>query len=172
DKQKRWDLVVINPGFILGPSLSKRADSTSIDLMIQLYSGKFRTGVPAGDQAIIDVRDAAKAHILAGLTPTAKGRHITAAHHSDLLKLTDPVREKYPDYSLPKSHAPKWLMKLLGPFLGFSRKYVERNVGYDIVVDNSYIKKDLGIDFIPLKQTVTDHFEQLVNDNLIPDKRA
>lgn len=170
-KQKRWDLVVINPGFILGPSLSKRADSTSINLMIQLYSGKFRTGVPAGDQAIVDVRDVAKAHILAGLTPTAKGRHIAAAFQEDFLKMVNPIRKKYPNYPLPKSYAPKWLFKLIGPLMGFSRKYVDRNVGYDVIFDNSYVKKDLDMDFIPLEETITDHFEQLVNDRLIPDKR-
>ena len=30
--QNRWDLISINPGFIIGPSLSKRIDSFSIDL--------------------------------------------------------------------------------------------------------------------------------------------
>lgn len=170
-KQKRWDLVVINPGFILGPSLSKRTDSTSIDLMVQLYSGKFRTGVPAGAHAIVDVRDVAKAHILAGFTPSASGRHLTAAHLNDLLELAKVIRKQYPDYALPKSHAPKWLFSIVGPLMGYSRKYVKRNVGYDLNFDNSYIKKDLGINFLPFEKTVKDHFEQLVADKLIPDKR-
>ena len=171
DNQKRWDLVVINPGFILGPSLSKRSDSTSIDLMIQLYSGKFKTGVPAGAHAMVDVRDVAKAHVLAGFTPSASGRHLTAAHLNDLLELAAVIRKQHPKYALPKSHAPKWLFSLIGPLMGFSRKYVKRNVGYDLIFDNSYIKKDLRIDFLPFEKTVTDHFEQLVTDELIPDKR-
>lgn len=171
ENQKRWDLVVINPGFILGPSLSKRTDSTSIDLMIQLYSGKFRTGIPAGAYAIVDVRDVAKAHILAGFTPSASGRHLTAAHLHDLLELAEVVRNQHPNYALPKSYAPKWLFSLVGPLMGYSRKYVKRNIGYDLNFDNSYIKKDLGIDFLPFEKTVKDHFEQLVSDKLIPDKR-
>lgn len=170
-QQNRWDLIVINPGFILGPSLSKRSDSTSIDLMIQLYSGKFKMGIPAGDYGIIDVRDVAKAHILAGFTPSAEGRHIAAAYQKDFLEIAQIVGEKYPNYPLPKKHVPKWLFKLVAPLMGFSRKYVERNVGYNMVFDNSYIGQDLQIGFIPFEKTILDHFNQLVNDGLIPDKR-
>ncbi len=170
-KQNRWDLVVINPGFILGPSLSRRTDSTSIDLMIQLYSGKFKIGAPAGDHAMVDVRDVAKAHILAGFTPGASGRHLTAAHQKDFLAIAKIVKDMHPAYPVPTKHLAKWLFNLLGPFMGFSRKYVERNVGHDVVFDNSYIQKDLKMSFIPFEKTVIDHFEQLVADGLIPDKR-
>ena len=172
EKQGRWDLVVINPGFILGPSLSKRSDSTSIDLMIQLYSGKFKNGAPAGDQAIVDVRDVAHAHILAGLTPSASGRHLTAAHQKDFLEIAKVIKNKYPNYPLPKKYVPKWLFKLIGPLMGFSRKYVSKNVGYNFVFDNSYVKQDLKIDFRPFEKTISDHFEQLLKDGLIPDKRS
>lgn len=171
-EQNRWDLVVINPGFILGPSLSKRTDSTSISLMRQLLSGKFKMGVPDGDQAVVDVRDVAKAHILAGLTASANGRHLAAAHQKDFLAIAEVIRKKHPRYPLPKKILPKWLFKLVGPLMGFSRKYVERNIGYDFVFDNSYIQQDLGLKFRPFKTTIEDHFKQLVNDGLIPDKRS
>jgi nucleoside-diphosphate-sugar epimerase len=171
-KQSRWDLVVINPGLILGPSLSRRTDSTSIDLMIQLYSGKFKVGAPAGDHAIVDVRDVAKAHILAGFTPSASGRYLTAAHQKDFLAIAKVIKDKYPAYPVPTKHLPKWLFKLVGPFMGFSRKYIERNVGHDIVFDNSYIQTNLKMNFKPFEKTVADHFDQLVSDGLIPDKRS
>ncbi len=170
-KQSRWDLVVINPGFILGPSLSQRTDSTSIDLMIQLFSGKYKTGAPKGDQAMVDVRDVAKAHILAGFTPAATGRHLTAAHQKDFLAIAKIIKDKHPSYPVPTKHVAKWLLKLLGPLMGFSRKYIERNVGHDVVFDNSYIQTDLKMTFIPFEKSVTDHFEQLASDGLIPDKR-
>ncbi len=171
-QQNRWDLVVINPGFILGPSLSQRTDSTSIDMMIQLFSGKFRVGAPAGDLAMIDVRDVAKAHILAGFTPSAHGRHLAAAHQKDFLAIAKLIKDQHPAYPVPTKHIAKWLFKLLGPLMGFSRKYVERNVGHDVVFDNSYIQKDLKMSFIPFEKTVTDHFEQLLTDGLIPDKTS
>jgi nucleoside-diphosphate-sugar epimerase len=167
EKQSRWDLLTINPGFIVGPSLSKRTDSTSIDLMIQLATGKFKTGVPTGNMSFVDVRDVAKAHILAGFIPNASGRHICSGHEKNFLDAADAIRANYPQYPLPKSFVPKWLFWLIAPLAGFTRKYVKLNVGIDIKMDNGYIKKDLGMEFIPFEQTITEHFQQLLNDGII-----
>ena len=167
EKQSRWDLLVINPGFIMGPSLSKRTDSTSIEIMIQLATGKFKTGVPSGNMSFVDVRDVAKAHILAGFTPNASGRHICTSADKSFLDLANVIRADYPEFPLPKKFVPKWLFGLIAPMVGFTRKYVKLNVGFDLVMDNSYIKKDLGMEFIPFKQTIADHFKQLLADGII-----
>jgi len=166
-KQSRWDLLTINPGFIMGPSLSKRTDSTSIDLMLQLATGKFKTGVPSGEMAFVDVRDVAKAHILAGFSSTASGRHICVSDHKTFLDMANVIRATYPNYPLPKGFVPKWLFWLIAPLAGFTRKYVKLNVGIDLKFDNSYIRKDLEMNFIPFEQTITDHFQQLRNDGIV-----
>lgn len=169
EKQSRWDLQVINPGFIMGPSLSKRTDSTSIEIMIQILTGKFKSGVPSGDMSFVDVRDVAKAHILAGFTPDASGRHICSANERDFLDLADVIRAGYPQLPLPNKHLPKWLIWLLAPMAGFTRKYVKRNVGIDIRMDNSYIKKDLEMVFLPFEHTIADHVEQLLRDGIVKE---
>lgn len=166
-QQNRWDLLTINPGFIMGPSLSKRTDSTSIEIIQQVSDGKFRTGVPSGKMAFVDVRDTAKAHILAGFTLAASGRHICVSEHKTFLDLANVIRDKYPKYPLPKGFVPKWLFWLIAPAIGFTREYVKRNVGIDLNMDNSYIQKDLAMSFIPFERTIIDHFEQLLNDELI-----
>ncbi len=166
-EQTRWDLLTINPGFIIGPSLSKRTDSTSIDIMIQLADGKFKTGVPSGKMGTVDVRDTAKAHILAGYSLTGSGRHICVSDHNDFLDFANVIRKKYPQYPLPKSYVPKWLFSLIAPMIGFTRKYVKLNVGIDIRFDNSYIRKDLGLEFTPFETSISDHFEQLLRDGII-----
>lgn len=171
EKQSDFDLVVINPGFILGPSLTNRSDSTSIQLMIQLFSGKFKTGVPSGAQAVVDVRDVARAHVVAGFTPEARGRNLTAAHLKDFLDIANVISQQFPNTALPSGYLPKWLFVLTGPFIGYPRRYIKRNVGYDFRFDNSFVRKNLKIDFRPFEQTITDQFLQLVNDRLIPDKR-
>jgi nucleoside-diphosphate-sugar epimerase len=166
-QQNRWDLLVINPGFVMGPSLSKRTDSTSIDMMIQLTSGKFKTGVPSGKMGIVDVRDVANAHIRAGFSPTASGRHICVAAHKDFLDFANVIRENHPQYPLPKSFIPKWLFGIIAPMVGFTRKYVKLNIGIDVRFDNSFIRKDLALEFIPFEKTITDHFQQLLKDGII-----
>jgi nucleoside-diphosphate-sugar epimerase len=170
EKQDRWDLLTINPGFILGPALSKRTDSTSIEIMIQMATGKFKTGVPDGKMAFVDVRDVARAHILAGFRSTASGRHICVAHHKTFLDLANAIGANYPHYPLPKRFAPKWLIWLVAPLAGFTRKYVKLNTGFDLNLDNSYIMKDLGLEFLAFEKTISDHFEQILNDGIIKRK--
>jgi nucleoside-diphosphate-sugar epimerase len=166
-KQNRWDLLTINPGFIMGPSLSKRTDSTSIGIMIQMATGKFKTGVPTGKMGFVDVRDVAKSHILAGFTPESSGRHICVSDLKTFLDLANAIRTEHPNYPLPKSFIPKRLFWLIAPLTGFTRKYVKLNVGFDLKFDNSYIRKDLGLEFIPFEKTISDHFNQLVKDGII-----
>lgn len=165
--QDRWDLVTIHPGFIIGPSLSNRTDSTSIDMMIQLGSGKFKRGVPSGTMSFVDVRDVAKSHVLAGFTPAASGRYICSPHEKSFMDLVNAVKARYPELPLPSKFVPKWLFGLLAPMMGFTRKYVRRNIGIDVRMDNSRIGKDLGITFIPFEKTVEENFTQLIKDGFI-----
>lgn len=167
-KQDRWDLVVINPGWVLGPSLSKRSDSMSISTMIQLGDGTFKAGVPELFTAIADVRNVAEAHISAGFTPTASGRHIVSSGEHSLLDIANVLRNNFGDkFPLPRKEVPKLMFWLVAPLFGYTRKYVTQNVGFEIKLDNSYSKKDLGISYIPFEQTVKEHFQQILDDGLL-----
>jgi nucleoside-diphosphate-sugar epimerase len=168
EKQDRWDLVVINPGWILGPSLSKRVDSASIKTMIQFADGTYKRGVPELWNGIVDVRDVAKAHVKAGFTPEASGRHIVVSEEATLLDLGMILRKAFGDqYPFPRKEAPKALFWLIAPLFGFKRKWVTKNVGYKISFDNSYSKEDLGVTYIPIEQTVREHFQQIMTDGLL-----
>lgn len=168
-EQDRWDLVVINPGWILGPSLSKRTDSQSIKTMIEFGDGTFyRFGVPEFWNGIVDVRDVASAHIKAGFTPGASGRHILVSGEATLINLADILRQNFGDaYRFPRKEAAKWMVWFTAPLFGFTRRYIARNIGYRIRFDTSYSKADLGMSYIPVEQTVTDHFRQILDDGLL-----
>lgn len=162
-EQDRWDLTVINPSFVMGPSLSDRTDGESTDFMIQLLSGAFKTGAPYLSFGFVDVRDVAKAHILAGTKENASGRHITCATTKTMLEAADILRKEFGDkYKLPSKELPKFLMYLVGPFVGFSWKFVRNNVGIPLKFDNSYSKKDLDLVYRDLSETFKDQVDQLV----------
>jgi len=59
-----------------------------------------------------------------------------------------------------------------GTGVGFTRKYVSRNVGYPIKFDNSYSKEDLGMIYIPIEQTVKEHFQQILDDGFLDKKES
>ncbi len=166
--QKRWSMVVMNPGFILGPSLSKRTSSTSIDFMLSMGKGTYKTGVPAMHVAIVDVRDVAEAHVAGAFRETASGRHIIAREVVSFSDLAGMLRKEFPQYPLPSRQIPKWLFMIMGPLFGLGRKYIRRNTGIPFRVDNTYGIRDLGIEYTPAEKTLTDHFRQLIDDGLLP----
>ena len=166
--QDQWDLLTINPGWILGPSVSKRKDSMSISTMIQFGDGTYKTGVPELWNGIVDVRDVASAHIKAGFTPEASGRHIIVSGEANMFDLANILRKHFGDvYPFPRRQAPKIMFWLIAPMYGYTREYVSRNVGHQIKFDNSYSKADLGMSYIPIEQTVKEHFQQIVDDGLL-----
>ncbi len=164
----RWDMVAINPGFIIGPSLTIRNDSTSINLMIQLADGTFKMGTPAVYNGVVDVRNVADAHLEAAFRPQANGRYILVNEVMSFLEIAHVLRKKYgKKLRLPKKELPKWLVMLMGPLQGIKRSYVKNNIGIPIAFDNSRSKQDLDINYISLEQTIIDHAEQLLSDNHI-----
>jgi nucleoside-diphosphate-sugar epimerase len=167
EEQKQWDLVVINPGFVLGPSLTDRIDSTSIDFMLSIINGKYKPGVPEFYFGIVDVRDVSLAHVLAGTKPAASGRHILVAGTLNFPEIVDILKKTHAKYPLPKGKLPKLFVYLIGPLHGLSWKYIKLNVGIPMKFDNSYSIKDLGIEYTPMEKTLTDHAEQIIKSGLI-----
>lgn len=166
--QDSWDLVTIHPGFVLGPSLTKRKDSTSINTLLRVLTGELRTGVPDLGFIFSDVRDISKGHLKAAFTEDANGRYIIANEAGNLLDIARIISDTFGDkYRVPKRMIPKWLIWLISPTLGLTRKYVTNNIGYEISADHSRSLADLDMTYHSLKETIIDHVSQLEADKLI-----
>lgn len=73
--QLTLDVVVINPGFMMGPPLADhKALRGSVDFMRELTKGGLKDGVPQYSFTMSDVRDVAQAHVTAMLQPYATAR--------------------------------------------------------------------------------------------------
>lgn len=171
DAQKRWELVTINPSFVLGPALNPSSvTSESYNILKQLGDGTMKMGAPRMGIGVVDVRDVAEAHFQAGFNPKASGRYITSGHNSDILDMALTLQPKYGDkYPIPQKALPKWLLMLVGPFVNklFSRRYVKNNVNVEFRADNSKIKRELGITFRPVKETMEDSFQLMIDEGMI-----
>jgi nucleoside-diphosphate-sugar epimerase len=151
----------------MGPSLSTRIDSTSIQTILQLSNGTFKLGVPELYFGIVDVRDVALAHIQAGLLESAKGRHILCKDSLEMMEIANIIKNKYPSLPTPILKVPYFLIWLVSPILGFTRYWVENNIGYKPIFDNSYTIQDLKMQLRDVKDTIEDHVEQLIKDSLL-----
>jgi dihydroflavonol-4-reductase len=169
--QTRWDLVTINPSFVMGPALNAGSvTSESYTILKQLGDGTMKMGVPNLGVGVVDVRDLANAHYKAGFVPEAKGRYITSAHNTSFLEMAKTLQPKYGDsYPVPGKALPKWLLMLIGPLVNKSldRKFISNNVNIEWKADNSKIKNDLNMSFRPLQETMEDSFQVMIDNKLI-----
>ena len=64
---------------------------------------------------------------------------------------------------------PKWILSLVGPLINkaMTRKFIRNNINVEWKADNSKIKNELGIRFRPLKETMEDAFQALINEGIL-----
>ncbi len=167
-QSKGWQLVVINPSFVLGPTISQRSDSTSTNMVLQFLNGSFKTGVPELSFGIVDVRDVAEAHVRAARYPQAEGRHIISGPVKSMPEINEIIKTTYPDrYSLPSGKLPKALLYLFGPFQGFSWRYIRNNIGKTFRLSNEKSRQILQMEYRSVEHTLKDQVDRLREAGLI-----
>ena len=137
-KEHGIDLVTILPEFIMGPIISARTDGTSVGYLKTWAEGTAQSGAPV----FADVRDVAKAHVLAAENPEASGRYIVANPLSTPPQdITAWLRDSFPEFEFEEPGAK------------------EESKG---VVDSSKVQKELGLALTPVRSTVVDMVATLI----------
>ncbi|PYH93389.1 NAD(P)-binding protein [Aspergillus ellipticus CBS 707.79] len=146
-------LVVINPGLVLGPSLTPESISGSLFMVDNMFRGDNRMGVPELYYPLVDVRDVAEAHVSAATSESAKGRYIMA----------DVVRSVHRSPKvLPRRNLPRVLVYAAGPFIGVSIWGFAGNLGVRFEVDNGKSVRELGMVYRSVEGVLRDHYEAWV----------
>lgn len=136
-REQGLDLVTILPEFIMGPVISRRTDATSLGYMKAWVEGSAQSGAPV----FADVRDVARAHILAAEKPGASGRYIVANSHSTPASdISAWLQERFPDCEFAAGEAGQAEEK----------------------VNNGRVQRELGLAITPVKETVQDMAATLV----------
>lgn len=165
ESQTGFRLVTVNPSLVIGPALAKKPTSESFNIVRQMGDGTMKQGAPKLGIGVVDVRDLAKAHIAAGFSADAEGRHIISGHNTNILELGKSLVEKYGDrYPVPRKSLPKWIVWAVGPIAGgISRKFVTNNVDVKWRADNSKSRHALGVTYRPYKESMEDMFQQMID---------
>ena len=169
-KQTRWDLVSINPTLVIGPGINPYGTSESFNLVKQFGDGSMKVGTPKFGVGVVDVRDVAEAHFKAAFLPEAKGRYIVSAHNTDFPDMAKTLVNKFGnDYPIPRRVMPKWLVWLVAPLINkaMTRKMVALNIDLPCIVDNSRGIRELGMSYRPLKDSMVDFFQQMIDSGMI-----
>ncbi|KAD7477146.1 hypothetical protein E3N88_00282 [Mikania micrantha] len=144
-KDKGLDMVTINPAMVIGPLLQPTLN-TSAEAIANLVNGS--QTYPNLTFGWVNVKDVANAHIQAFEIPSANGRYCMVervAHYSDIVEL---LHKLYPSFHLPQKCADD---KPFVPIYQVSKEKV----------------KSLGIDYIPIEQSIKETVESLKEKNFI-----
>jgi dihydroflavonol-4-reductase len=161
------ELAVINPGLVLGP-LQHAAAGTSVALVRRLL-GRELPAVPELGFAPVDVRDVARAHVLAVETPGAAGnRYICAGENVWFGEIAQILGEEFGPrgYRVPRRRMPYWMLWTAGRF---DR---EVRLGLDFVgsaeqVSADKARRELGWSMRPVRETVVDTGRSIIDLGLV-----
>ena len=166
ESQSGWDLVVINPSFVVGPGINPHGTSASFAMIRQMGDGTMKVGAARYGIGCVDVRDVAQAHLAAAYIPSAQGRHIISGHNSDLVEMVEKLAVKYGQrYPLPRRVMPKWLVWLVAPMVNkaMTRSVISRNINISWQADNRKSLSELGMTYRPLEDSLNDMFQQMID---------
>lgn len=143
-RENGLELVVVNPGMILGPILGTET-GTSVGVVQSLMKGRY-PAMPDFSVPVVDVRDAAEAHVLAMTMPAAAGeRFIIAGEALSIKDIARVLKRDFPAYGkkLPKFVLPNWLAGIASRF-DPGLKLIIGELGRDARVSNEKAKRLLG----------------------------
>ena len=160
-----FDLVVINPPGVIGPSIVPRVNETD-SFFIGMTNG-IQPAIVAIDWPFVDVRDVARIHLLAMETPSASGRYLTAAGNAtsqDIRTLGKEVlgtKYKFPALSLDRGIGVAISRILIRAQRKGAGDFLRDTVGRPHIVDNTKVKTELGIEFRDLDETIRETWQDL-----------
>ncbi|XP_041470645.1 phenylacetaldehyde reductase-like [Lytechinus variegatus] len=141
----KFELAVVNPSVVLGPVLCGGA-GTSVEIVRRLMERD--PGMIAKlSFPVCDVRDVAKAHVIAMTLPEANGnRHIIAPYTMWFEEMSQALREEFTKqgYNPPTRLAPFCMLKVLSWFDSSTKKIVQLHGQFPRFSDHR-LRQVLGI---------------------------
>ncbi|XP_010685913.2 cinnamoyl-CoA reductase 1 [Beta vulgaris subsp. vulgaris] len=139
-KENNLDVVVVNPGTVMGPVLPPTPNASML-MLLRLLQGCTETYRDLF-MGIIHVKDVALAHILVYENKSATGRHLCVEAISHYGDFAAKVAELFPEYKVPR--LPR-----------------DTQPGLLRAKDASKKLMDLGLQFIPMDQIIKESVESL-----------
>jgi dihydroflavonol-4-reductase len=170
DERAPFELVVINPYLVLGPSLSP-GTNYSTQIFVNLANGVY-PAIPALTWGCVDVRDVAEAHVRAMETPSASGRYLCASENLSVRDMVGLMREfgvqgRIPSLGLDNAIGTA-VLKVFSYFQPRGMgSYMRSHLGGVPVCDTSRVRRELGLEFRPARTSVFDTLADLRQRGLI-----
>lgn len=164
---QRFELVVVNPGWVLGP-VNGTAGGSSLEVVRRLLDRSV-PGSPRIAMAVVDARDLAVGHRLAMEVPSAAGnRYIMAGDELWIRDLARILATEFNDrgFRVPTATVPDWLIRLIARF-DRSLRVVVDFLGRRELLSSAKARRELGWTTRPVRQTIMDTATSLVEHGVV-----
>jgi dihydroflavonol-4-reductase len=149
------DLVVINPGGVMGPTLTGKATGTSTGMIADMIRGKM-PAIPDIAVGMVDVRDVARVHVAALSAENAIGKRFVLASEEPVAMVRVAETLKSGGYNrVSTRRAPSFLLRLAAPFSRDVRGMVTF-LGRRVRMDASETRAVLGWEPTPIETSLLD----------------
>jgi nucleoside-diphosphate-sugar epimerase len=165
------DLVVINPGLVLGPLLTKEW-SFSAEAVKKIMQRDV-PAIPNFRIAPVDVRDVASAHVRSMTTPDASGQRFICAISSHAFRdiaLILSAHLQGQGFKIPTGKLPSFLL----PIFAIWDKQVRvilSEVDQGLEIDNTKITTQLGMQFRDLKEMTETMADSMIRFGVVSPKK-
>ncbi|RLV94549.1 putative NADPH-dependent methylglyoxal reductase GRP2 [Spathaspora sp. JA1] len=148
----KFDISFVNPSFVFGPQAYEVKDKSQLNLSAEVVNKvlklKSTDEIPVFAGRFVDVRDVARAHIVAFTSQdTINQRLLMIESLASNEEIAYYINRHFPEINIPRGDLTKGLEQLKG-----SHKY-----------DNSKTRKILGFDFISLEDSVVASVQQVLD---------
>lgn len=161
-----FELVVVNPSMVIGPSLVPSLN-TSNQILRDVLAGTYPM-IMSISWGFVDVRDVAHAHILAMENEKAKGRYLCTGETLSMSEVVSILREAgYSNYKLPKMKMTGKVGNVMVKILVSTqpkgvRTFIRTHVGRGVEYNNLKIRQELGISFRSVKESILEVVKDLL----------
>lgn len=176
EQARGFDLVVLNPCMVIGEAVGPSLNSSN-QVICDLLSGIY-PGVMAMNFCMVDVCDVARAHVLALDKDDAEGRYICFSEAMTMGEIVNFLREAgYSNYRLPKHDMRAGWISSFVKLLSYTQPsgagdFIRSHLGKTMRISNGKICAELGAEFRPVRETLVDTVEDLIQQGHLQTRGA
>ena len=160
-------LTVVNPGFVLGPTLDARI-GTSLEVIKLFLEGAY-PATPNVAFTVADVRDVSAVHVRAMELPESGARRLIAAGQTlSLPEIGEILRTAFPEFGekIPNRVLPDLFVRVLALF-DRSLRSVTPNLGHVGRAESAYVTELTGVSFRPSAEAVREAARSMIRYGVV-----
>ena len=165
EKEKEFELVVLNPGYVQGPLLSRASGASSMELCLANLTG-YMVAIPDIPVPLVDVRDVVTAHIAALNKPEVAGkRFLLVTDTINMRVIAQIISEEFKPqgYRVSTLNLPKFIV-WIGKFFSADFKEMYNIWGKNFNCSREKMIGELGVTpQYSIKETLLDTCYKLID---------